>query len=104
MEKLCTDVLDIIQRIANLGLVLELQAIMGDLNRLNSKMEAWDAQIASLNKFHLQILHNSTLTLSLLRERTADMEDKQEANELYKFLSSEWNSVIDATRARKASL
>lgn len=105
MEMMSTDVLDITQRIENLSPVLELQAIKDNVNRLKSKMEAWDAQMAGLNKFHLQVLHNLVLTLSLLREHTADMkEDTQEARDLYKFFSNEWNISMDATGVCKAPL
>lgn len=104
MEKLSIDVLDITQRIENLAPVLDLQSIK-EVKQLKNKMETWEAQMVGLNKFHMQVLHSSALTLSLLREHYADTkEDKQEARDLYKFLSTEWSNTMEATRVRKAPL
>lgn len=77
MKKMRTDVLDITQRIENLDPVLDLQSIKEEVKQLKNKMETWEAQMVALNKFHMQVLHNSTLTLSLLRKCYPDTkEDK----------------------------
>lgn len=105
MENLSTKVSDITQRIENLGPILDLQSIKQEVNQLKNKMAAWEAQMVGLNKFHMQVLHNFALTLSLLRQHHDDTEeDEMEARDLYRFLSNEWSSTMEASGVHKTPL
>lgn len=104
LQGLNSEVHELLSCIDSLGPVLETKDLKEEIKEIKYKLDIRDKQMVSVNKFYLQVLHSSVLTLSLLHERIVEDDvDKQVARKLYKFLYDDWDKVMDMTGVRKSA-